>query len=65
MENSDYKTSEQVDMKNDEAVKYAANQLGISVSQYKACAEAAATYSRIGVEMFVKKRFDHLKGCCW
>ena len=65
MEKENYKTSEQVDMQNEIAVKYAADQLGISVSQYKACAKAAGTYSRKGLEMFVNRRFDHSKGCCW
>lgn len=65
MKKEDYKTSEQVDMKDELAVKFAADQLGINVSQYKACAEAAATYSREGVRIFVQRRFDRSKGCCW
>lgn len=55
----DYKTSESVDMKNPEAVKYAADQEGLSVSHYRACAEGAATYHRMAIKKWIKQHYDY------
>ena len=58
MGDQNYTVSESVDMKNPEAVKYAASQIGLSVGHYKACAESAGTYNRLAVEKWINCNYD-------
>ncbi|MFN0256784.1 RING finger protein [Pedobacter ureilyticus] len=53
-----YKTSETVDMKNLEAVKYAAEEVGLSISQYKMCADGAGTYNRSAITKWIGRHYD-------
>jgi len=57
----DYKTSEIVDMKNPDAVKYAADQEGLSVSRYRTCAESAGTYHRQAIAKWIRQHYDYQK----
>lgn len=57
----DFKTSESVDMKNPEAVKFAADEVGLSVSHYFACAEGAATYNRMAIRKWINQHYDYKK----
>lgn len=57
----DYKTSESVDMKNPEAVKYAADQVGLAVSQYKKYVDQAGTYNRKSVEKYISTNHQEQK----
>ena len=57
----DYKTTELVDMKNAEAVAYAAQELGLSTGRYRAFAEKAGTYNRKAIEKYIVKHFDPRK----
>ncbi|WP_448700877.1 hypothetical protein ACFGVR_02315 [Mucilaginibacter sp. AW1-3] len=61
MANHDYKMSESVDMKSSEAVEYAANETGLSVSHYRACAESAGTYNRLAIEKWIARNYDYQK----
>lgn len=56
---ADYKTSESVDMKNLEAVKYAADEEGLSVAHYRTCAEGAATYDRKAIKKWINQHYDY------
>jgi hypothetical protein len=55
----DFKTSKSVDMKNLEAVKFAADEEGLSVSHYRACAESAATYDRMAIKKWIQQHYDY------
>ena len=54
----DYKTSESVDMKNPDAVKYAADQVGLSVAKYRLYADQAGTYHRKAVEKYISHNHE-------
>ncbi|WP_316831667.1 hypothetical protein [Pedobacter aquatilis] len=60
----EYKTSEEVDMENLEAVKFAADEIGLSIYQYRTCVEKSGTRNRKAIEEFIRKRFDYKLGCC-
>lgn len=55
MEAENFRNSESVDMKNPEAVAYAAEQIGITVRAYKMYADLAGTYHRQALEKFIIK----------